>query len=101
MYFAPQGVSLRRCGKGFIGHLSSMHLLSSCRLCADGSVQASSTFETTAAPGPATQTWCSRLRQWQSWLHLVVISLVENQNSVVAQSRVELGQGLTTILLVV
>jgi hypothetical protein len=29
----------------------------------DGSVQASSAAETTAAPGPATQTWCSRLRQ--------------------------------------
>jgi hypothetical protein len=33
--------------------------------------------------------------------HLVVISLVENQNSVVPQSRVELGQGLTTVVLVV
>ena len=31
--------------------------------------------------------------------HLVVISLVEDQNSVVAQRRVELGQGLTTVLL--
>jgi hypothetical protein len=34
--------------------------------CPDGSVQALSAVETTAAPGPATQTWCSRLRQWQS-----------------------------------
>ena len=31
--------------------------------------------------------------------HLVVISLVENQNSVVPQRRVELGKSLTTILL--